>query len=104
MAESEPAAPIAKPISARRDRRRIVDAVTDHADKPAFANIALDHLEFVLGKLIAERFINPNLMGDGTRGCGIIASEHDRLDTKVMQRLDGNTTAILDCVGNGEEN
>src|SRR5690606_5832684 len=79
----------------------IVDAVTDHADLAAVAQLGLDRTLFVFGQEIAVGLVDTGLFGDGARGEAVVARQHQGTHVKFVQARNGGAAGGLQRVGNG---
>jgi len=84
-------------------RRRIVDAVADHANPVALGVKLLDGRQLVCRQQVAFGAVDADLSSDGLGGMRIVAGEHDGLDTQRVQFGDGLPAAVLDRVRHGEQ-
>ena len=69
--------PIAIPTSARRERRRVVDAVARHGDATAFGLQTRHELDLVLRPHFAVHLVDAESLRDRLRGRPAVAGRHD---------------------------
>jgi len=81
----------------------VVDTVANHAHPMALGIQGLDGLQLVGRQQVAFGTIDADLGGDGLSGMGIVAGEHDRLDTQFMQLGNRLAAALLERVGHSEQ-
>jgi hypothetical protein len=67
-----------------RQRRRIVDAVADHADQtPCPCRSLLQCRQLVFGQQIALGVVDADLLGNGGGGVRVVAGQHQGLDAQA---------------------
>ena len=91
-ATAVPPAPIARPTSAGRHRRGIVDSVPQEGDALAPALPLAHQPELVLGQQTAVDLLDAGLGGDHSRGALVVTGEHhgpDSLSFEAPHRFPG---------------
>mgnify|MGYP003693993907 CR=1 FL=1 len=86
----------------RRQRRRVVHAVTGHGHHAALLPEPLDDLALVLGQDLGLDVRDPELLRHGLgRGC-VVARQHHDADAGFLEGGDRSRGRCLDRIGNGE--
>jgi len=86
-----------------RERRRIVDAVAGHRDKPALVLKPLDRRRFLIRQHFGNHVIDAELAPDREGRRAAVSGQHRHPDTLAAQRLEGGYGAVLDRIGDGDE-
>ncbi len=94
--------PIAMPEVGLDERRRVVDAVTDHGHDLAGVLQALHLVLLVLGQHLGDDPVDADGVGDRLRGSGVVAGDHRDGQVEVVQSPHGLDRRRLECVGDGD--
>mmetsp|Transcript_42313 Transcript_42313/g.99251 ORF Transcript_42313/g.99251 Transcript_42313/m.99251 type:complete len:221 (+) Transcript_42313:4160-4822(+) len=86
----------------RGKARRVVDAVTHHADGAAGTQFADGGL-LVLRQQLGANLVDAELARNGLRGRRVVAGQHDGRDAELAQRGDGLAAAGLGGVRHREQ-
>ena len=87
----------------RRQRRRVVDAITGHRHAPALRLQALHQCDLVLRPHLAMHLVDAEAARDRTRGGPAVAGGHDDAQAEATQRRDRFRRRGLDRIGHGDE-
>ena len=86
-----------------RQRGRIVDAVTDHADLVALRLQFFELLRLLSRQYIGKCDVDTEFLADALGGGTIIAGEHGHFHAALLERLDSDFRGRPQCVGDGDE-
>ena len=95
--------PMASPTSACASARRVVDAVTDHADPASLGLQPADLASFVLGQDLGQHPFDPDLAGDRGGGAGVVPGNHHDLQAQLAQGGDRRHGVVFNRIGHGDD-